>query len=87
MLLIPLPQAYFKIWKTILLRFIWKGKKQRISLQVLTRDRKQGGLGVPDLKIYHKAVLLMWVIDWIKKKKNKRWVELENTISKTELGK
>lgn len=53
MLLIPVPQAYFKTWKTILLRFIWKGKKPRISLQVLTRDRKQGALRVPDLKNYY----------------------------------
>lgn len=84
---IPLPQVYFKTMNTILLRFIWQGRKPRTSISVLTQDKRQGNLGVPDLKNYYKWVLLSRVIDWAKNNKNKRWVELESTISKAALGK
>lgn len=58
MLPIPLPQAYFKTSQTLFSRFIWQGKKTRISLTLLTKDRAYGGLGAPDLRNYYNAILL-----------------------------
>lgn len=54
---------------------------------VLNKDKRQGGLGVPDIKNYYNAISLSWVLEWVKMNKEKRWVKLENTISNVALGK
>lgn len=86
MLPISLPQVYFKKLQTLLLRFIWQKKKPCISLTVLTREKGQGGLGVPDLKNYYNAILLSRVIEWAKNNKEKRWVKMESTMNKVTLA-
>lgn len=87
MLPIPLPQVYFKTLKTQLSKFIWQKKKQRISMTVLTREKGQRGLGVPDLKNYYNAIIHSRVIEWAKNNKEKRWVNLESACSNVTLGK
>lgn len=55
---------------------------------VLNKDKTQGGLVVLAIKKKsYNAILLSRVLEWVKRKKEKRWVKLENTISKALLGK
>lgn len=85
MLLIPLPLAFFETIQTVLSRFIWRGKKTQIKMTQLTRDKARGGWGAPDIRNYYYAITMSRLIEWVKNKE-KRWVEMECTISTATLG-
>lgn len=34
-------------------------------MKTLMDDKARGGLQVPNLKIYHEAICLIWIKDWI----------------------
>lgn len=90
MLPIPIPQMYFEILKTIILKFVWQNKKQRIKFSVVSKNKLQGGLAVPDVKAYYNSVFISRVLDLTKdtkKKKKKRWVQIEKTMSGALLSK
>lgn len=40
MLPIGLPPSFFKVIKTILLKYIWQNKKPRVNYNLLTRKKK-----------------------------------------------
>lgn len=87
MLPVKIPQSFFKIIKTILLKYIWLNKKPRIKYTLITRKKEHGGLAVPDISRYYKAIVLTRMLEWTNKKNEKKWVEMENTISGATLHK
>lgn len=46
-------------------KFIWRGQKPRIALTKLQRKTNEGGLGLPNLRLYNLAALLRHAMDWI----------------------
>lgn len=62
-------------------------EKPRISFALLVKDKEKGGWGVTDIRCYHKAIILSQIVEWAKNNKEKRWVKMDNTISKAKLGK
>uniref|UniRef100_A0A803T0B7 Reverse transcriptase domain-containing protein n=1 Tax=Anolis carolinensis TaxID=28377 RepID=A0A803T0B7_ANOCA len=54
----------FRNWNKEINKFIWGGKKPRIKRIYMIDDKKRGGLGLPDLQLYHDACGLIWVKDW-----------------------
>lgn len=67
------------------MNFVWCGKKTRIAFTVLSRGKKQGGLAIPDLKKYYNAVALTRVMEWAREVSDKRWVNIENSMSNTQV--
>uniref|UniRef100_A0A803SRZ4 Reverse transcriptase domain-containing protein n=1 Tax=Anolis carolinensis TaxID=28377 RepID=A0A803SRZ4_ANOCA len=61
----------FKRWNKDLSKFIWMGKKPRIKRIYLMDEKNRGGLGFPNLQLYHDACGLMWVKDWATLQKTK----------------
>ena len=49
--------------ETAIEQFIWKGKHAKIPLKVLKLDRKDGGLGLVDIKTKHESLLCNWIND------------------------
>ena len=42
-------------------KFVWKGKPDRISRKIITKNVKSGGLNVPNIKKYMLSLKLMWL--------------------------
>lgn len=86
MLPIPLPQLYFRALRGLILRFVWGGKKSGIARSVLSRRKEKRGMALPDFNKYYKAVVLTRVIEWSKGVLDKRWVNIEHSLSSIDLG-
>ena len=49
--------------ETIILDFLLQGKKEKIALPILKRNKFEGGLGLVDIRTKHVALLTNWIID------------------------
>uniref|UniRef100_A0A8C5MEI7 Reverse transcriptase domain-containing protein n=1 Tax=Leptobrachium leishanense TaxID=445787 RepID=A0A8C5MEI7_9ANUR len=45
-------------------RYVWQGKKTRVSRTVLCQPKQRGGPAVPDLTLYYEAAQLTWLLQW-----------------------
>lgn len=61
---IKIPLKYFKQFDRLCNRFLWNGKRPRLNLRKLQRPVDQGGLGIPNLLLYHLAFGLRHMIHW-----------------------
>ena len=50
-----------KIIEKEITSFLWNGKRARIALDTLTKDRSQGGLRLVDLKAKQKTLKIKWI--------------------------
>ena len=89
MLPIEIPQSFFEILKSMLIKHIWKNKKPRVNFATITREKKHRGLAAPDINRYYKATIIAHMVEWGNKdkEKEKKWIRMENSISKTTLQK
>ena len=55
---IKLPRNFFIELEKTIIKFIWRNKGSRISRVIMNKNVKEGGLAVPDLKLYCKAVVI-----------------------------
>ena len=57
----PMNDKLHKDIDAVIVNYLWKGKKPKISLTTLQRSKKEGGLGLVNLKQRHKALLFNWI--------------------------
>ena len=61
MLLPNPPGNYMNDLQNMLFSFVWKKKRDRISRATLVKDVKDGGLGLPDIRIFMNSLKLTWI--------------------------
>lgn len=62
-----------------MLDFLWNNKRHRLSRKLMCTLRSQGGMGVPDLKLYYYAAHLKHLASWSTFGSYKCWTKLEKS--------
>ena len=75
--ILPNPsRAFIKQVENIFKSFIWNDKRSKISLQRLSKDKLEGGLGLTNISVLNDALKITWVQKLIKDHENIGWQRL-----------
>lgn len=76
------PTDYWTKLHSAVSKFIWKGKRPRLKMSTLQRKKDNGGLAVPDFKLYFWSFVLRPLLTWFNPDITTSWLALE--CAKTE---
>ena len=83
---ITLPQSFFKQIRSALTTFVWGDKHPRLAYEMLRRPKGEGGVGLPDIGIYYRAMALVRIMNWCHDTDSKGWVQVEKTLAGRDLA-
>ena len=53
---------FFKVIESVLFKFLWGDKRDKIARQTIKNQWTDGGLGFPDVKLFVETLRVLWVI-------------------------
>ncbi len=75
---IKIPTQFFNKLERTICKFIWNNKKPRIAKILLKEKRTSGGITMPVLKLYYRAIVIKIAWYWFSHRQVNQWNRIED---------